>query len=34
MLRGVDESAIESMGEAADPVILGRRSGNAFIEES
>ena len=31
MKRGKDESAIESMAEAADPIILSR-SGGEFIE--
>lgn len=31
MKRGRDESAIESMAEAADPIILSR-SGGEFIE--
>lgn len=31
MKRGVDESAIESMAEAADPVIYSR-SNSEFIE--
>ena len=31
MKRGVDESAIESMAEAADPIVLGRKHG-AFVE--
>lgn len=31
MKRGVDESAIESMAEAADPMVLGRKHG-AFVE--
>jgi len=33
MKRGVDESAIESMAEAADPVIYSKSSGE-FIEIS
>lgn len=32
MARGVDESAIESMAEAADPVILSRSSSGQFVE--
>ena len=31
MKRGADESAIESMAEAADPVVLSK-SGSGFIE--
>lgn len=31
MKRGVDESAIESMAEAADPVIYSRSNGE-FLE--
>ena len=31
MKRGADESAIESMAEAADPVVLSK-SGSEFIE--
>jgi hypothetical protein len=32
MKRGVDESAIESMAEAADPMVLGRNKHGAFVE--
>jgi hypothetical protein len=31
MRRGTDDSAIESMAESADPVVVTRKSGRSYI---
>lgn len=32
MRRGTDESAVESMAEAADPVVYKRKSKQSFLQ--